>query len=82
MANLGATDVIAALVALPAGAIALGILLVDEVDEAFANIYSTTMCVQNLPGNLDRRIVAVIVGVVATLIAGFSTSASTSRSCS
>ncbi len=69
--NLGATDVIAALVALPAGAIALGILLVDEVDEAFANIYSTTMSVQNLFGNLDRRIVAVIVGAMATLIAGF-----------
>ena len=63
VANLGATDVIASLVALPAGAIALGILLVDEVDEAFANIYSTTMSVQNLFGSLDRRIVAVIIGV-------------------
>ena len=67
IANLGAGDVIAALVALPAGAIALGILLVDEVDEAFANIYSTTMSVQNLFGNLDRRIVAVVIGVLATL---------------
>jgi nucleobase:cation symporter-1, NCS1 family len=69
--NLGATDVIAALVALPAGAVALGILLVDEVDEAFANIYSTTMSVQNLFGTLDRRIVAVVIGATATLIAGF-----------
>ena len=69
--NLAATDVIASLVALPAGAIALGILLVDEVDEAFANIYSTTMSVQNLFGGLDRRIVAVIIGATATLIAGF-----------
>lgn len=60
-----------ALVALPAGAIALGILLVDEVDEAFANIYSTTMSIQNLFGRLDRRIVAVGVGVIATTIAGF-----------
>ena len=71
IANLGAGDVIAALVALPAGAIALGILLVDEVDEAFANIYSTTMRVQNLFGTLDRRIVAVVIGVLATLLAGF-----------
>jgi purine-cytosine permease-like protein len=45
-------------------------LLVDEVDEAFANIYSTTMSVQNLLPRLDRRIVAVTIGVVATLLAG------------
>jgi NCS1 family nucleobase:cation symporter-1 len=70
VANLGATDVITALVTLPAGAIALGILLVDEVDEAFANIYSTTMSVQNLFPALDRRYVAVVIGAIATLIAG------------
>jgi NCS1 family nucleobase:cation symporter-1 len=70
VANLGASDVIAALVALPAGAIALAILLVDEVDEAFANVYSTTMSVQNLLPNLDRRIVAVIIGGIATVLAG------------
>ncbi|MFP5282397.1 MAG: purine-cytosine permease family protein [Actinomycetes bacterium] len=70
VAHLGATDVIAALVALPTGAIALAILLVDEVDEAFANIYSTTMSVQNLFPRLDRRVVAVAIGVLATVIAG------------
>jgi nucleobase:cation symporter-1, NCS1 family len=70
VANLGASDVIAALVALPAGAIALAILLVDEVDEAFANVYSTAMSVQNLAPHLDRRIVAVTIGALATLLAG------------
>ena len=70
VANLGASDVITALVTLPAGAIAIGILLVDEVDEVFANVYSTTMSVQNLLPRLDRRIVAVFIGVVATLLAG------------
>jgi len=70
VANLGGGDVITALVTLPAGAIAIAILLVDEVDEAFANIYSTTMSVQNLLPRLDRRIVAVTIGVVATLLAG------------
>ena len=71
VAHLGASDVITALVALPAGAIALAILLVDEVDEAFANIYSTTMSVQNLFESLDRRVLAVVIGVLATAIAGF-----------
>jgi len=58
-------------VALPAGAVALAVLLTDEVDEAFANVYSTTMSIQNLAPNLDRRIVAVVIGVIATLLAGF-----------
>lgn len=70
VANLGGGDVITALVTLPAGGIALAILLVDEVDEAFANVYSTTMSVQNLFPHLDRRIVAVAIGVIATLLAG------------
>jgi nucleobase:cation symporter-1, NCS1 family len=68
--NLGASDVITALVTLPAGAIAITILLVDEVDEAFANVYSTTMSVHNLIPKLDRRIVALIIGATATLLAG------------
>jgi putative hydroxymethylpyrimidine transporter CytX len=70
VANLGAADVITALITLPAGAIAIAILLVDEVDEAFANVYSTTMSVQNLFPRLDRRIVAVTIGLLATLLAG------------
>jgi putative hydroxymethylpyrimidine transporter CytX len=68
--NLGASDVITALVTLPAGAIAITILLVDEVDEAFANVYSTTMSVHNIVPRLDRRIIALIIGVTATLLAG------------
>jgi putative hydroxymethylpyrimidine transporter CytX len=68
--NLGAIDVITALVTLPAGAIAIAILLVDEVDEAFANVYSTTMSVHNILPQIDRRIIAVLIGVMATLLAG------------
>jgi NCS1 family nucleobase:cation symporter-1 len=62
-------DVIAGLLAVPAGALALFILAVDEVDEAFANIYSTTMSVHNLAPNLDRRWVSVAVGGIATSLA-------------
>ena len=62
-------DVIAALLAVPAGALALLILLVDEVDEAFANVYSTAMSVHNLAPRVDRRVVAVAVGAVAVVLA-------------
>jgi nucleobase:cation symporter-1, NCS1 family len=68
--NLGAADVITALVTLPAGAIAIAILLVDEVDEVFANVYSTTMSVHNILPQVDRRIIAVLIGTTATLLAG------------
>ena len=68
--DLSDANLIAALVALPAGGMALFLLMVDEVDEAFANIYSTTMSVHNLLPNVDRRLVSVAVGLIATLLAG------------
>ncbi len=64
-------DVITALVTLPAGAVALLVLLVDEVDEAYANIYSTTMSAHNLVGHVDRRWISVGIGVFATVLALF-----------
>jgi nucleobase:cation symporter-1, NCS1 family len=63
------TNVVTALVALPAGALMLGILAVDEVDEAFANIYSTTMSAHNLTPKVDRRVISAAIGVVATSLA-------------
>jgi putative hydroxymethylpyrimidine transporter CytX len=62
-------DVIGALLAVPLGAIAILVLLVVEVDEAFANIYSTAVSAQNLASRLDRRPLALIVGAVATMLA-------------
>ena len=62
-------DVIDALLAVPAGAVALLVLAVDEIDEAFANIYSTAVSAQNLAPRVDRRVLAVGVGVAATVAA-------------
>jgi NCS1 family nucleobase:cation symporter-1 len=62
-------DVIDALLAVPAGAVALLVLVVDEVDEAFANIYSTAVSAQNVTPRVDRRVLAVGVGAAATAAA-------------
>lgn len=62
-------DVIDALLAVPFGLVVVLVLLVVEVDEAFANIYSTAVSTQNISGRLDRRVLAVLVGAVATLLA-------------
>jgi nucleobase:cation symporter-1, NCS1 family len=63
------TDVVGALLAVPAGALALAILAVDELDESFANIYSTATSAQNIAPRLDRRVAAAAVGATATLLA-------------
>jgi NCS1 family nucleobase:cation symporter-1 len=62
-------DVIDALLAVPAGGVALVILVVDEVDEAFANVYSTAVSAQNFVPRVDRRALALGVGVIATVAA-------------
>jgi NCS1 family nucleobase:cation symporter-1 len=64
-----AQDVVGALLAVPAGALALVILAVDEVDEAFANVYSTATSAQNVAPRADRRLLALAVGALATLLA-------------
>jgi nucleobase:cation symporter-1, NCS1 family len=62
-------DVVGALLAVPAGALALVILAACEVDEAFANIYSTATSAQNVAPRADRRGLALGVGAVATVLA-------------
>ncbi|MGY2127764.1 purine-cytosine permease family protein [Blastococcus sp. SYSU DS0617] len=65
----GGLDVIDALLAVPLGALAVLVLVTVELDEAFANVYSTAVSAQNVVGRLDRRVLAVAVGGVATLLA-------------
>jgi putative hydroxymethylpyrimidine transporter CytX len=65
----GGFDVIDSLLAVPLGFLALLVLVFLEVDEAFANIYSTAISAQNLSGRLDRRLLAVLVGAIATVLA-------------
>ncbi|WP_211340893.1 purine-cytosine permease family protein [Xylanimonas allomyrinae] len=61
-------DLVAALLAVPAGALALAILAADEVDQAFANVYSTAVSLQNVAPRADRRVLALAVGAVATAL--------------
>ncbi len=62
-------DVIGALLVLPAAGVAVVILVVDELDEAFANLYSTAVSTQNLRPGWDRRHLVVGVGLLATALA-------------
>jgi putative hydroxymethylpyrimidine transporter CytX len=62
-------DVIGALLAVPLGALAVLVLVTVELDEAFANLYSTAVSAQNVVARADRRVLVVLVGAVATLLA-------------
>lgn len=62
-------DVIGKLLLLPLAVIAVLILVVDELDEAFANVYSTAVSAQNLRPRWDRRYLVVGVGVLSTALA-------------
>ena len=49
-----------------ASVLALGALTVDESDEAFANVYSTAVSLQNLFPRVSQRLLIVLVAAVAT----------------
>jgi putative hydroxymethylpyrimidine transporter CytX len=51
------------------GWLALVVLLFGESDEAFANIYSTAVSIQNLLPWLKQRLLALIVGALAIAVA-------------
>jgi putative hydroxymethylpyrimidine transporter CytX len=55
--------------AIPLGAIFLGVLVLREADQSFADTYSTGVSLQNLLPRTDRRVLTIGVGVVTTLLA-------------
>lgn len=59
-------------VAAPLGVVFFGILVLREADQSFANVYSTTVSIQNLAPRWDRRVISVVIGVLTTLIALFA----------
>jgi NCS1 family nucleobase:cation symporter-1 len=56
-------------VALPLGAIFFGVLVLREVDQSFADVYSTGVSLQNLWPKADRRVLTVALGVLTTVLA-------------
>lgn len=57
------------LIPLALGWMALIVLLFGETDEAFANIYSTAVSLQNLAPKIGQRALALAVGIVAVVVA-------------
>jgi putative hydroxymethylpyrimidine transporter CytX len=55
-----------AFIALPLGSLCFAILAARELDQAFANVYSTAVSTQNLRPLWDRRVLAGVIAAVTT----------------
>jgi NCS1 family nucleobase:cation symporter-1 len=63
------TAMFGAFIAVPAGWLAMGVLVARELDQSFADSYSTVVSVQNVFPRFDRRVLAVVTGTLATVLA-------------
>ena len=62
-------DIYGAFIAVPLGSLAFGILALRELDQSFANVYSTAVSVQNVRPRWDRRVLALLIGTLTTVFA-------------
>ncbi|MCU4183946.1 cytosine permease [Acidiferrimicrobium sp. IK] len=62
-------DIYGAFIAVPLGTVAFAVLAARELDQSFANVYSTAVSLQNFRPGWDRRILSVTLGVVTTVAA-------------
>ena len=51
------------------GTLAFAVLAIRELDQSFVDTYSTAVSVQNLRPRWDRRVLAVVIGALATVLA-------------
>jgi putative hydroxymethylpyrimidine transporter CytX len=68
----GVTDtsaVVTALTGLAFGSLAIAVIVADESEKTFANVYSTAVSIQNLAPSASQRALIVVVGTIATVIA-------------
>jgi putative hydroxymethylpyrimidine transporter CytX len=54
---------------LPLGAAAFAVLVLRETDQSFANVYSTAVSIQNMAPRWDRRVLTIVIGVLAIGVA-------------
>jgi nucleobase:cation symporter-1, NCS1 family len=66
VANRNPDDIYGAFIALPVGSLGFAILAARELDQSFANVYSTAVSTQNLRPLWDRRVLAGVIAVVTT----------------
>jgi nucleobase:cation symporter-1, NCS1 family len=64
-----ADKIFGSFMAVPLGTLAFAVIAIRELDQSFADTYSTAVSVQNFRPNWDRRVLALLVGGLATVLA-------------
>lgn len=62
------SDIYGSFIAVPFGALCFAILATRELDQSFANVYSTAISMQNLGPRWDRRSLAVGIAALSTVL--------------
>ncbi|HEY2298544.1 MAG TPA: cytosine permease [Jatrophihabitans sp.] len=55
-------------IAIPLGTLAFAVLAIREIDQSFVDTFSSAVSLQNLRPRWDRRVLAVVIGTLATLL--------------
>ncbi len=63
------SDIYGAFIAVPLGSLCFAVLATRELDQSFANVYSTAVSIQNLRPWWDRRVLALGIASLATALA-------------
>jgi putative hydroxymethylpyrimidine transporter CytX len=63
------SDIYGAFIAVPLGSLCFAVLAARELDQSFANVYSTAVSLQNLRPKWDRRVLTVAIASIATALA-------------
>ena len=63
------SDIYGAFIAVPLGSLCFALLATRELDQSFANVYSTAVSIQNFRPRWDRRVLALVIASLATVLA-------------
>jgi NCS1 family nucleobase:cation symporter-1 len=66
VAHGNSDDIFGAFIALPVGSLGFAILAARELDQSFADVYSTAISIQNLRPLWDRRVLAGLITALVT----------------
>jgi NCS1 family nucleobase:cation symporter-1 len=66
VAHGNSDDIFGAFIALPVGSLGFAILAARELDQSFADVYSTAISMQNLRPLWDRRVLAGVITALVT----------------
>jgi NCS1 family nucleobase:cation symporter-1 len=66
IAHGNSNNIFAAFIALPLGALGFAVLAARELDQSFADVYSTAVSMQNLRPLWDRRVLAGVITALVT----------------